>query len=167
MLSMILGGVVFTGAIIFALTRTGPKPPGFDIGLWGMLAFCWLGLIPFWWIVLLVVNRSITAKDDFVQVDPARRTLEVCTDGRTFQAADILAFTEVSRFYHDAGRSGKWLPKLQSGVLLRAADAQTELHALVDGKTRPPLPDRLASIFAVPVRRIQLTKSESRALSDT
>jgi len=167
MLSMILGAVFFTGVLIL-IYKTDPV--FFEIAFWGMLAFCWLFLIPFWWIVLVVINRGIAKNDDFIRVDMAKRTLELCGEGRKFQAAEILAFTEVFRYYYydrpygDSPRG--WYPKLQTGVLVRAADSQTELHALVGRKTRPPLADRLAGIFGVPVRRIKLNKSESRALND-
>ena len=162
MLSMILGAVVFTGVLI-VIYRTDPD--FFGIVFWVMLGLYWFFLIPFWWIVLLVINRAIAANDDFIRVDMGRRTLELCEEGRTFRAAEILAFTEISRYYRSDAAFG-WLRRLQTSVLVRAADSQIELHALVDGATRPPWADRLASIFAVPVRRIKLNKSESRALND-
>ena len=163
MLSMILGGVIVTGVLILIYKS---DPAFFEIAFWGMLVFCWLFLIPFWWIVLVVINRAIAANDDFLRVDMGKRTLELCRERRTFQAAEIFAFTEVSRYCRWDRRGGEWLQKLQTAVLVRTADSQTELHAMVVGKTRPPLADRLASIFGVPVRRIKLNKSESRALND-
>jgi hypothetical protein len=165
MLSMVVGAVFFTGVIIVVAKAPGPQPPGAQIVLWGMAAFAWLLLIPFWWIVVVVVNWQIAQKDDFVRVDTGKRTLELCGEGRTLQAAEILAFTEVSRYCRQ-NRWDSWGRSLQTGVLVHADDSQIELHAVVDGKSRPPVADRLASIFAVPVRRVKLNKAESRALKD-
>jgi hypothetical protein len=162
MLSMILGGVLLTGVMIL-LYRTNPA--FFEIAFWAGLAFTWLFLIPFWWIVLLVINRWIADKDDLLRVDPQRRTLELCQPGRTLRAAEILAFTDVFRYYR-RDRGGELCGKSQTGVLLRGQNSRAELLALVDGSTRPPLADRLAGIFQTPVRRIKLSKSESRALND-
>ncbi len=163
MLSMILGAVFFTGVMIL-IYKTDPA--FFEIAFWIMVAFTWLFLIPFWWIVLVVINRAIAANDDFIRVDMGKRTLELCGEGRTFQGAEILAFTEVFRYYHFSPSRRDWSPRLQAGVLVRGEDFQIELHAMVDGKSHPPVADRLASIFGVPVRRIKLNRSESRALDD-
>ena len=167
MLSMILGAVFFT-VVPILLYKTDPA--FFEIAFWVVVVFVWLFLIPFWWIVLLVINHTIAAKDDFIRVDMGRRTLELCAERRTFRAVEILAFTEVFRYYYvdrpHADSPRGWYPRLQVGVLVRAADSRTELRALVDKKSRPPLADRLASIVGVPVRRIKLNKSESRALND-
>lgn len=166
MLSMILGAVLISGLMILISRSDHNRPPFFEVFFWGFLAFIWLLLVPFWCAVLFVVNHQIAAKDDSVRVDAVRRTLELCEAGSTLSAADLLAITEISRFYCDRGYSGKWLPKLQTGVLVRSGDAAVELHALIDGKTRPPAAERLAGVLQLPVRRITLTKAESQALHD-
>jgi len=163
MLSMVLGAVVISCPIVYFLA--GEEWLAGRIVLWFLLASFWL-LIPFWWIVLVVINRMIAAKEDVLRVDTMRRTLELCETHRTLQAAEILAFTEVSRYYRQYRHGGEWLVRFQTGMLVRTAHAQTELHALIDGRTNPPLADRLADIFHVSVRRITLDKAESRALND-
>jgi hypothetical protein len=136
-----------------------------NVFVWGWIAACWL-MMPFVAAVLTFVNRQKAKTDDFLRVDMTRRAVELCRTGRTVQAAEILAFTEVLRYFRLDRRGGEWIRNLQTGVLARTASGGVELLALADGKSRPPLADRLASIFQVPVRRIELSRSESRALND-
>jgi hypothetical protein len=165
MASMVLGGVILTAVPMFLRSPILPGESStlFDVlsGIW--VASIWLVLIPFWAVVLAVVNRQIAKTDDFLRVDTTKRILELCHEARTLRAADIVAFTELTRWVHGAEGWGK---TLQTGVLVRTANGGIVLLALADGGSHLRLAYRLASIFHVPVRRIELSRSESRALND-
>jgi hypothetical protein len=163
MLSMVLGAAVITGGMLYLRSIE----PGFDfeIAFWVMFVAFWL-IVVFWWIVLIIINRCLAASDDFLRVDTMKRTLDLCRNGRTFRASEILAITEVFRWSRYDRRGGEWMSNLQTGVLVRADNTEMELHILVEGETRPPLTERLAEILHVPIRRVTLDKSESKALND-
>jgi hypothetical protein len=78
-----------------------------------------------------------------------------------------LKFTEVSRYYR-SGRRWRWTQ--QTGVLTRGEAGAVELHPVIrEDDWRPPEPhwaDRLADLFRVPVRRVELDRAESEALGD-
>jgi hypothetical protein len=112
-----------------------------------------------------LVNRHYAASKDFLRVDMRKQTLELCREDRTVSAAEIIAFTDVSRYYRSR-IDNEWFHRQQWGVLVQAADGGVELYALVDGSSNPPLADRLATIFHVPVRRLSLSQTESRDLDD-
>lgn len=162
--------VLFTAVPIFLEFGSSSGSSLFDmlfaVFLWAWFAFIWLVLMPLVAVVPIVVNHYKRKADDFLRVDMTRRVLELCRADRTLRSTEILAFTEVSRFLRLDRRGGEWLGNLQTGVLVRTANGGTELLALADGMRRQRLADRLASVFQVPVRRIKLSKSESRALND-
>jgi hypothetical protein len=127
------------------------------------LAFLWLLALPSFLGILLFVNRYFAKKGDYFSVDKMRHALTAGQPGRTFRADEIIAFTELTRWYR---QRGEWSTKRQTGVLVRAADRQVELHPLVNGAGKRSLADQLASVFQVPVRRIELSRAESKALKD-
>ena len=145
----------------------------FDVFAWLFLAIGWFVCLPGFLGLLTVMNRSFAQKGDYFKVDMARRTLEVCRLGVTVKASDIIAITLLTRWYRIAG---EWAETFQTGVLVRARDQQIELYPLVRIARRAghSIPSsmksewaiRLAGIFQVPIRRIELSKSESLALND-
>jgi len=133
-----------------------------------MLVGTWAVGIPSFLGILLLLNRAFAKKGDYVRCDIQRRTLELCQVGRTLAAGEIVAFSEVLRWYR---QSDVWDQTQQTGVLVRGQDGGVVMYPLfreldipIFGKPRRA--DRLAGIFQVPVRRIKLSKSESRALHD-
>jgi hypothetical protein len=168
MVSMILGAAFLTALPLILRFTVWSKENSLSLdvilGIW--MAGIWLIIIPLGAIVLAVVNRHLAEAGDFLRVDMTGRVLELCRAGRTVPSAEILAFTEVSRYFRYDRRWGEWMGKRQTGVLVSAANGGAELIALMDGPSHPPLADRLANIFKVPVRRIKLSRDESRALED-
>jgi hypothetical protein len=166
-----IGIIVFTTlgasaltAWMFYMMRSENQPLNIiDVGFWIFITGIWLVIIPVCLVALVVINRRIAKTEDFLRVDTTKRTLELCRDARTYRAADIVAFTELTRWLRGAEGWGK---TQLTGVLVRTANGGVELYPLADVKSRPPLADRLVSIFQVPIRRIELSRSESRALND-
>jgi hypothetical protein len=150
MLSMVLGGVVFTVVPMLLPFECSPVN---RLILWIWIACCW-GIIAFWAVMLALVNRWISQKEDYFHADITHGTLTLSRESRTLRTAEIVVFTEVCRYVRCEGFLSGWTTSLQTGVLVRTADGGMKLHALADGKTRPPLADQLASIFRVPVRRV-------------
>jgi hypothetical protein len=126
----------------------------------------WLD-IPITWAVFTWVNQQLGRKGDHFRVDRSRRTLELCRIGRTINSREIVALTELIRYYK---RGSEWVWTQQTGVLVRLPDDRIELLPIVredQWRSRPPhCADRLAEVFGSPVRRIELDKSESQALAD-
>lgn len=144
---------------------------GQGVFLWLFLAFGWFLCLPSFLGLLAVINRSFAKKGDYFKVDMARRTLELCRVGRTLRGTEIIAVTLVTRWYCNAG--GVWSQTHQTGVLVRTRDNHVELYPVVrelgenlPASKRSKWANRLASIFQVPVRQIELSRSESRALGD-
>jgi hypothetical protein len=163
-LSMVFGAAVITSMMIF-FGRDATQSLPFAIVFWGIVASFWLLIIPVCLGVVFLVNYQVAESEDFFRVDLRSQTLELCREDSTVLADEILAFTEVGRYYRS--RSDKeWLRRRQTGVLVRAADGGTQLYALIDGESNSPLADRLASIFHVPIRRVSLSMSESQELND-
>jgi hypothetical protein len=141
-----------------------------DSSLVAFLLFGWLVCLPGLLVLLAVFNRLVAKKGDYFKVDMARRTLELCQVGRTLKASEIIAVTLLTRWYRS---HGVWRKTYQTGVLVRTQDNRVELYPVVrelgenvPSYKRSQWADRLASIFQVPVRRIELSRSESRALND-
>jgi hypothetical protein len=140
------------------------------------LSLMWLVGVPGMLAVLWRIRRSLAEKakkGDYFKVDMSRRTLELCSAGRTFKAGEIVAFTVLSRRCRIVDLGNEWKSTLQTGVLVRAANNRLEhypiLHEWADaGLTakRAKWADRLVGIFCVPVRRIELNHPESLALND-
>ena len=135
-----------------------------------VLLFGWLVCLPGMLAVMAVINRAFGKKGDYFKVYTSRRTLELCRVGRTLKGSEIIAVTLLTRWYRHAGA---WNKTYQTGVLVRTRDSKVELCPLVRelGENAPSSrsskwADRLAGIFGVPVRRIELSKSESRELND-
>lgn len=126
------------------------------------LPFVWVGLLPGALAILWFGNLVSSSAGDFFLVDKSRRTLESCRAKRTFEGDDIIAFTDLSRY---CWISNQWLKAHQIGVLVYAADDTIEWHPLLSDSKRP-WADQLAELFQVPVRRITLDKSQSKALRD-
>jgi hypothetical protein len=138
---------------------------------WLLMGMLWLLALPTLLGLLALINRHMAKKGDHFRVDMTRRTLELCRIGRTLKASEIIAITLLTRWYRGGG--GQWSKTHQTGVLLRTPDGRAELCPVVRelGENTPSFrkstwADRLAAIFQVPVRRIELNKSESRALND-
>jgi hypothetical protein len=139
------------------------------------LALGWLVALPVFLAISVFFSRSIAKAGDCFKVDLSRRTLELCRAGRTAQGSEIIAIVLLSRWYRRSyvdGR-GPWQRIFQTGVLLRGPDSRMELYPLVyetnentPAYKRSKWADRLVNIFPVPLRRIELSKSESQALND-
>jgi hypothetical protein len=138
---------------------------------WFACGFIWLVFVPSTVGVLWFYNRQLSKKGDFFRVDFQRRTLELCQAGRTLKTDDIIAFTELTRWYGPANSDGNWTR--QTGVLIRNGPS-VEWYPLVPRiwpkqwkKTREPLIDRLACFFQKKVRRIELDRQHSNKLGDS
>jgi hypothetical protein len=144
----------------------------FGPALWLFVAMMWLLVLPSLFLLLVFMNRSFASKGDYFRVDKSALTFTLCQAGKTCKAAEILAFTELSRWC----RYGHvpWGATRQTGVLLRAPGGRVDLYPLFRelGENIPlfgrrqRLVDRLAEVFQVPVRRVKLGRRESRALGD-
>jgi hypothetical protein len=143
-----------------------------DLFVWVLIGMTWLLVLPAFFGLLAIINHSFAKKGDYFRVDKSGPTLQLCQVAKIFNASDILAFTELSRWC----RYGHvpWGATRQTGVLVRAADGHVELYPVfreleenipVLGR-RLPLTDRLAQIFRVPVRRMKLDRPESQSLGD-
>lgn len=132
-----------------------------------MTALVWLAVVPAFLGVLAAINRHFAGKGDYFRADKAGRRLELCPLGRTLDAGEIVAFTEVSRwFMNPLVRSWDWTR--QVGAVVRHPSGGYELLPLVREMEvrpfRPRLADQLAAIFDVPVRRIRVSWRDSRSL---
>ncbi len=161
---MILVMVGITCMVCFMLWVTNDR---FSSGFFWLFLFSgWFVALPVTLAVFAAVNHSMAKYGDYFKVDMARRTLEVRQLGRTFKASEIFAITLLTRW--------RWSDIIhQTGVLVRTQDNRVELCRVVcqTGENihisqRSKWADQLASIFQVPVRRIELSKSESRELND-
>lgn len=135
----------------------------------GFLLLGWLVCLPGLLAFLVVINREMIKKGEYFKVDTASRTLELCRAGRTFKASEIIAFTLLARWY----RRGVWSKTYQTGVLVRAPGNRVELYPVVReigenviSSRQSQWADRLSSIFQVPIRQVELSRSESQALND-
>jgi hypothetical protein len=161
---MILVMVGITCLICFMLWGADDRLSSFFF--WFFLLFGWFVALPGTLAVLASVNHSMAKHGDYFKVDMAHRTLEVRRLGRTFQASEIIAVTLLTRW--------GWSDIIyQTGVLVRTQDNRVELCRVVcqtgenvHSSQKSRWADRLASIFQVPVRSVELSRSESRALND-
>jgi hypothetical protein len=142
-----------------------------------MLAFLgmgWLLVFPTLLAAMIFISRSIEKGGDIFRFDPMQRLLELCRAGRTFKPGEIVAVTLLTRWYLGSDSDGRsWIKTHQTGVLVRGPGREVEHYPVVSQQsTRLPTyqklswADRLAAIFQVPVRRIELSLRESRALND-
>jgi hypothetical protein len=129
----------------------------------------WLVALPCFLAISAALSRWIAKKGDYFRVDTSRRTLELCRAGRTIQGSDIVAIILLSRWH----RWGPWRRIFQTGVLVREPGGRMELYPIVcetientPSYKKSLWADRLANIFPVPVRHIELSKAESQALND-
>jgi hypothetical protein len=167
-LKLVVPWLVFTLFAITGVALCFLREQG--VLMWLFLAFGWFLCLPAIWGLLAVVNCSLTKKGDYFKVDMARRTLELCRAGRTLKRGEIIAITLLTRWYAKAGSGHK---THQTGVLVRTRDNQIELFPVVrelaenvPASKRSKWADRLASVFQVPIRQVELSRSESRALND-
>jgi hypothetical protein len=139
------------------------------------ISLIWLVLVPGMYSMLACIRRRLAEKakeGDYFRVDMSRRTLELRSVGRTFKASEIIAFTVLCRWCRNADAAGEWKGARQMGVLIRTPNNRVEHFPIVHGWSDTPLSrgpkwiDRLAGIFCVPLRRIELNQFDSRALSD-
>jgi hypothetical protein len=146
-----------------------------SVFFWLFLFFGWFLALPGTLGLFAVVNRSMSKAGDYFRVDMPRRTLELCRAGRTIKGDDIIAVTLLNRWYrvHYVDGNGPWTRIYQTGVLVRAPDNRVEFCPVVcqTGENVPSYQrsrwaDRLASIFQVAVRSVELSRTESRALND-
>jgi hypothetical protein len=165
---MLFVGIVITCMIIFMPLIENKKPDLSPLAL-GLMSVLWLGAIPGVLGLLFLLNSAFAKKGDYFKVDTTRRTLELCQPGLTFKFDQIAAVIELSRWYRRCGGILEYT--LQTSVLIRKPDGQFDLFPVlreidvpVFGKAK--WADRLAAIFQSPVRRINLTRSESRQLND-
>jgi hypothetical protein len=174
---IINGDIVFTCMIlIHALRQENVVSPNWTI--WVFLLSMWFVTLPGVFGFFYFFNRRLSRHGDYFRVGRNHRTLELCRIGRTLKAGDIIAFTELTRWHRRHRYAGKWQKTHQTGVLTRKGDRQTELYPLIHEREAPVLwwslplyrhsswAERLANIFQVPVRRIELSRSESRHLND-
>jgi hypothetical protein len=152
-LFIVSGFVVITVLAVHAMGNSDP------------LMWLWLGL---GWFVGLPVFLGIAAavyylhakQGDYFRVNLVLRTLELCQADRTFKVDEIIAITSLMRWYRAFDEWGK---VHQTGMLVRTRDGRVEFYPVVPGIQ---LADRLAASLQVPVRRIEVNKTESRALND-
>lgn len=138
---------------------------------WAMLLLLWVLALPGFLGVLALINRSFAKKGDYFKVDLARHTLELCRVSRTIKASEIIAITLLTRWYCNAG--GVWQKTHQTGVLVRTEDNATQLYPVVrelgenvPSPRRSKWADRLANVFQVPIRQVEVSRPESRVLND-
>lgn len=137
-----------------------------------MIGTTWLLVVPILLVLLGFINRSFAKKGDYFRVDKSGPMLELCQVGKSFNAGDILAFTELRRWCcHD---HVPWKATRQTGVLIQTQDGQIELYPVFRELEenisllgcRLSLADRLAQVFRASVRRVTLDRRESQALGD-
>jgi hypothetical protein len=151
-----------------------------------VLLLIWLVQLPLVVGILFLCNRWLGRDGDYFRISGANRTLELCRFGRTVKAGEIIGFVELMRWRRLLRYVGGWHRTRQTSVMIRDADRRVELYPLIHERERElridvvgirvaslplrrrelPWADRLAGTFQVPVRRITLTKSESKALND-
>jgi hypothetical protein len=172
-MKVVVTWMVFIAAVITGMTCFMPlveheKPDFSSLAFFSF--FLWFVCLPGFLGLLALVNRSLAKKGDYFKVDTDRRTLELCRVGRTLKADEIIAVTMLTRWYRNAGGFQK---THQTGVLVRTPNSGLELYPVirelgenVQSSGSSNWADRLARIFQVPIRRIELSRSESRALND-
>lgn len=164
----VVGDVVFTYLVI------RQEATGFS---WWSMVWIWIFPIGLW-CYLFFFNRCLCGRDDLFRVDHGRRTLELCRIGRTFKASEIVAFVDLTRWHRRYRVEIQWYRIRQTAVLTRSPSRQIELYPMIHDIEIPvlwmslplfrqvPWGERLANMFLVPLRRISLNQSESRALND-
>jgi len=168
---MIFVALVITGFLCFGLWSEHQKQNFHFVVFFGVfLVLLWFLALPCLLGMLAFINRLLTKKGDFFRVDLTSRTLELCRLGRTVRASEIVAITLLTRWFCSAG---SWSKTHQTGVLIRLKDGRIELCPLVRelggnvrSSKRARWAERLAGIFQIPVRQIELSRSESRELKD-
>jgi hypothetical protein len=155
---------------MMCIMQWGPENRFHSIFFWFFLVSGWFVALPVTLGLFAAVNHSQAKKGDCFKIDMARRTLELCRLGRTLKAGEIIAIILLTRWYRHAG---EWNQTYQTGVLVRAQENRVELYPAVcelgenvPSSKKSRWAEQLASIFQVPVRRIELSRSESRALND-
>ena len=165
--------MIFVAAVMTCMACFMPWPEAENrfssMAFWFNLFFGWCLMISAT-LGLALVNHMLVKAGDCFRVDLAHRRLELCRRGRAVEASELVAVTLLSRYYDLVGA---WASIYQTGVLVRSPDKRVELLPVVTetcdnirSSQRSRWADRLASIFQVPVRRIELNKSESKALND-
>jgi hypothetical protein len=171
---MVFTAIVITCMLCFAPMVEHKKADSSSLMFfWIPLVFLWLVALPGFLGLLALMNRSFASKGDYFKIDTARRTLELCRAGRTVRAADIAAITVLTRWYRNAG--GSSFKTYQTGVLLRVAERDNHLELLpvvrelgenISWGKASRWAEKLASVFQSPIRRVELSRSESKALND-
>lgn len=161
--------MVFVAAAITGLTWFAPlfaPLPADDLFgplRWFFVAAVWLVVLPAMFAIFYGVNYYFEQKGDYFAVDKLRVTLRVGSACREFAKADIVAFTELSRWYWHAG-NGRWVRQI--GVLVRQDGGAITHYPLLRENHATEVADRLARIFQVPVIPVELSYVESRELGD-
>ena len=170
-MKFVIPWMVFVGVVITCMMFFMPRPPIQPGEFWLMLFALWFLCLPGFLLLLLFLNRSFAKKGDCFKADTIQRTLELCPVGRTFKSSEIIALILLTRWYQYGQTT--WNKTHQTCVLVHAPDNKVALYLVVrELAENVPIfksskwADRLANIFQTTVRRIELSKSESKALND-
>ena len=159
--------MLFVAAMITAIPWIaryfGSRMSGVEILI--VIVGTWLFALPGFLGLTVLINHVFAKKGDYFRVDKLHRTLELPQVHKTITASEILAFTEIFRWY-------RWDATRQAGVLVKTPDGQCILYPMFreleeNGyKQGSQLMALLVQIFRVPVRQVTLNKQESKALKD-
>jgi hypothetical protein len=142
--------------------------PKFDLP-WFIIGIVWFAILPTFFAILVFINRTLTKMGVFFRADKLHRTLTLPSINVTLAAKQIVAFTQVDRWYKGNTAFGlSWIR--MTAVLTRREDGGFDYFPLTRETSRRVfqelLVDRLGQIFNVPVRKIVLTRLESKSLQD-
>jgi hypothetical protein len=168
---MLFVAIVITCVLCFVSISQYKKADHLSAGfLCFMLLLLWFAALPSFLGILAAMNRSFAKKGDYFKIDMARRTLELCRLDRTLKAGEIVALVVLTRWYRG---HGEWQKTHQTGVLARGHGSCVDFFPLVRelgenirSSRKTKWANRIAEIFQVPVRQIELNRSESKALND-
>jgi MFS family permease len=138
-----------------------------DRFVWAAIALLWCGIVPAMLAIFIAADRSLRNMGDSFLLNKTQKTLELCQLGRIVHASEIRSPVELSRFYF---AFGEWNWTRQVSALVRDESGGFELLPIArENVVRPfgiSLADQLAGIFGVDVRRISLTRAQSKRLPD-
>lgn len=135
------------------------------IAIWAMVAFIWLGVLPVMFGIFFAINSHFGKEPDYFEADFIHGSLTLPRAGVTLTASQIDCFTAVKRWCLS---NGQWQYVCQTGILA-CREASGFDHYLVFSdrakrRNQWQTVDRLAEGFKKLVRRVTLTRSQSKLL---
>ncbi len=127
----------------------------------------WAMILPALFAIFAWINKTFRQQGNYCRVDKRNRTLTARFVDRPMTRDQILCIIDLERHYVS---HGVWDSIRQASVLYQNGDGAIQQYPLateIEGQLfAPDYGGRIATALDVPVRRIRLSKRESKAIGD-